>query len=353
MTKKKGITSDALFLIFLAVIIVSFTLVFYHTFIASADVRVFGDRLTQGRVKASAIYGRVLSSPDCFSTGEMGVFNETLLEKKTGSIEIEETVEVKEEIGYLYIELKEEPINWEEIELTFGEVEEKINDNKYEVTDLNEGEDVTAIYEYGTEYNKDILECAYDPDLWTMVKVENLDTGEEYTFGTDPREVYMVTEDHQMAEHPYISDFRFHRVDYETKVNIDTGNELQVGRIKFYFGHIPDPLIELAKAAQIAAREEKSFEDPYEITLENPSRADLHIVPEADKICGDLIFDWSGCSLNSNVYEEKPDVERCDCLHLPFIKVDADIGDFWIGGGEEKKFSLVQTGFNRVKIEEN
>ena len=315
MTKKKGITSDALFLIFLAVIIVSFTLVFYHTFIASADVRVFGDRLTQGRVKASAIYGRVLSSPDCFSTGEMGVFNETLLEKKTGSIEIEETVEVKEEIGYLYIELKEEPINWEEIELTFGEVEEKINDNKYEVTDLNEGEDVTAIYEYGTEYNKDILECAYDPDLWTMVKVENLDTGEEYTFGTDPREVYMVTEDRQMAEHPYISDFRFHRVDYETKVNIDTGNELQVGRIKFYFGHIPDPLIELAKAAQIALRERED----QEILIENPSRADLELSVSTDEICADLLFHKSYCSSPHNNGEVK-----CDCLYVPYVELEGE-----------------------------
>ncbi len=85
-TSNKGISAGEWFwrLIYILVTI-AYLHAFYSIFMAGAEVQEEGFERTRGRIDASANFGRVVSSPNCLSTGEMGVLNKTLLEGKNGT----------------------------------------------------------------------------------------------------------------------------------------------------------------------------------------------------------------------------------------------------------------------------
>lgn len=76
--KLKGISGgDFVWLMIYGIVSIAYLYAFYSIFIAGAEVDVEGVEQSQGSLQASAIFNRVISSPDCISTGQAGVLDST------------------------------------------------------------------------------------------------------------------------------------------------------------------------------------------------------------------------------------------------------------------------------------
>lgn len=82
---KKGLQAgEFLWYAFFALIILAFVSVFYTLFLKGASAEVVAFENTKNELRMKGIYSKILSSPKCLSTGEVGILNDTLLTDKDG-----------------------------------------------------------------------------------------------------------------------------------------------------------------------------------------------------------------------------------------------------------------------------
>ncbi len=190
--KNKGTTGgDYIWQILFVIVTITYLGAFYVIFIAGSTVDVEGFERTQGRLQSSAAHTRLLSHPDFISTGEIGVFDESLLNSKNGTEKLEE----------LY-----NPSLW-----IYVEIENMENDDKYI---------------FGTPGPLKATEG------W-LTEDGNMDTWEDEE---------MSSWDHVVGR-------------YSTLVNIDTGDGFDLAKLYLYFRQIPDPMIKLKEGIHIAREE--------------------------------------------------------------------------------------------------
>lgn len=65
--------------------VVGFMFMYYYFIIAPTEVAVTGDEFAMGKVQANSVMTEILTSPDCLSTGEMGVLSEDKLNETDGT----------------------------------------------------------------------------------------------------------------------------------------------------------------------------------------------------------------------------------------------------------------------------
>lgn len=65
--------------------VVGFMFMYYYFIIAPTEVTVTGDEFAMGKVQVNSVMTEILTSPDCLSTGEMGVLSEDKLNETDGT----------------------------------------------------------------------------------------------------------------------------------------------------------------------------------------------------------------------------------------------------------------------------
>ncbi len=240
---------------------------FYSVFITGATVDIEGIEQTQGGLHASAAFARIISSPECLSTGEAGVLDENKLSNMNGenlvecafnpsiwkyvkveNLETGQTYEIGEEGAKLYPEIEEEALTRrrDSFEPDFPlETEYPVNPGSQD-------------FEYSSAVGRnDIEEDQYE--VINYMRGEFLFTDD---VGGRGRRIYV---DYERGDITF---------DYSSKVNIKNSNgELELGKITVHTRHAKDPVVQMSQHAYFVREEggEHRFnitnplEDGYEI----------------------------------------------------------------------------------------